>query len=173
MSVPVFYDCEASSIGGLPIEIGWADPATDEIRAEGHLVKPPSHWNMRKVWDPDAQKLHGIARADLDRDGRPCFLVARRMNETLAGRELFSDAPGDDERWLRIVFEEAGCDPAFTVRRMHADELIGNLAVNRGWTPAAYEIIKEETTRRAPRTHRAADDALHLALLWRLVSRGP
>lgn len=40
---PVFYDCEASCIGGLPIEIAWAfvDPTTGEIRSESHFVKPP------------------------------------------------------------------------------------------------------------------------------------
>jgi hypothetical protein len=34
--VPVFYDCEASCIGGLPIEIGWAflDVSTSEIQSE-------------------------------------------------------------------------------------------------------------------------------------------
>ena len=43
------------------------------------------------------------------------------MNEVLAGRELFSDAPVDDERWLRIIFDEAGFDPAFTIRKTYAD----------------------------------------------------
>jgi hypothetical protein len=41
--LPVFYDFEASSIGGLPIEIGWvfADPKSRGIHSEGHLIKPP------------------------------------------------------------------------------------------------------------------------------------
>ena len=45
-TAPVFYDCEASCIGGLPIEIGWAfvDMLTGEIRSKNHVVKPPSHW---------------------------------------------------------------------------------------------------------------------------------
>jgi hypothetical protein len=92
--VPVFYDCEASCIGGLPIEIGWAfiDTATGEIQSESHLVKPPLHWDMLSVWDPDAEKLHGISLEQLHAQGRPPFEVARRMNEVLSGRELFSDA---------------------------------------------------------------------------------
>ena len=38
--VPVFYDCEASCIGGLPIEIGWAfiDTATGEIQSETDIL---------------------------------------------------------------------------------------------------------------------------------------
>ena len=117
--VPVFYDCEASCIGGLPIEIGWAfiDTSRGGIQSESHLVRPPLHWDMKPVWDPDAEKLHGISLEQLLAQGRPPFEVARRMNAVLAGRELFSDAPADDERWLRIIFDEAGLDPAFTIRR--------------------------------------------------------
>ena len=63
--IPVFYDCEASCIGGLPIEIGWAfiDTSTGEIQSESHLIKPPLYWDMQPVWDPDAEKLHGIPMA--------------------------------------------------------------------------------------------------------------
>ena len=83
--VPVFYDCEASCIGGLPIEIGWAfiDTSTGEIQSESHLLKPPLHWDMQPVWDPDAEKLHGISLEQLHAQGRPPFEVARRMNEVL------------------------------------------------------------------------------------------
>ena len=101
--VPVFYDREATCIGGLPIEIGWAfiDTATGEIQSESHLVKPPLHWDMQPVWDPDAEELHGISLEQLLAQGRPPFKVARRMNEVLTGK-LLSDAPADDERWLRF-----------------------------------------------------------------------
>ena len=71
--VLVFYDCEASCIGGLPIEIGWAfvDVPTGEIQSESHLVKPPLHWDMQPVWDPDAEKLHGISLEQLLAAVRP------------------------------------------------------------------------------------------------------
>jgi hypothetical protein len=172
---PVFYDCEATCIGGLPIEIGWAfaELATGEITSESHLVKPPSYWDMEPVWDPDAEKLHKISRSLLISDGRPPFEIARRMNESLAGRELFSDGPADDERWLRIVFDEAGFDPAFTIRRVHANVLIADLAAKRGWDSARYEVAKSEAARAAPRKHRAEADARHLAALWLMIARGP
>jgi hypothetical protein len=172
--VPVFYDCEASCIGGLPIEIGWAfiDKATGEIQSESYLIKPPLHWDMQPVWDPDAEKLHRISLEQLLAHGRPTFEVARRMNEVLAGRELFSDGPADDERWLRIIFEEAGSDPAFTIRRTHADVLITQLAVKLGWDSGSYEAAKAEVDRISPRTHRAEADARHLAVLWRMISKG-
>jgi hypothetical protein len=173
--VPVFYDCEASCIGGSPIEIGWAfiDMSTGEIQSESHLVKPPLRWDMQPVWDPDAEKLHGISLKQLLAHGRPPFEIARRMNDVLAGRELFADAPADDERWLRIIFEEAGPDPAFTIRRTHADVLIAQLAAKLGWDSASYEAAKAEADRVFPRTHRAEADVRLCAVLWRMISNGP
>ena len=146
--VPVFYDCEASCIGGLPIEIGWAfiDTSTGEIQSESHLVKPPLHWDMQPVWDPDAEKLHGISLEQLHAQGRPPFEVARRMNEVLAGRELFSDAPADDERWLRIILDEAGLDPAFTIRRTYADVLMRSLQRSSGGTAPAMRPPSQKRT---------------------------
>jgi hypothetical protein len=74
----------------VTIEIGWAsiDTSTGEIQSESHLVRPPLHWDMQPVWDPDAEKLHGISLKQLLAQGRPA----------------------DDERWLRIIFDEAGPD---------------------------------------------------------------
>jgi len=158
---PVFYDCEAFCIGDLPIEINWAfiDTATGEIQSESHLVKPPLHWDMQPVWDPDAEKLHGISLEQLNAQGHPPFEVARRMNEVLAGRELFSDAPADDERWLRIIFDEAGLHLAFTIRRTHADVLVAQLAAKLGWDSASHETAKSEADRNSPKMHRAEADA--------------
>jgi hypothetical protein len=172
--VPVFYDCEASGLGGLPIEIGWAfvDMSTGDIQSESHLVKPPSHWNMRLVWDPDAEKLHRISMPQLVAHGRPPFQIARRMNDVLAGRELFSDGPDEDERWLRIVFDEAGLDPAFTIRRFHADVFLAQLAAQLGWASTAYRAAKQQAARLSPPTHRAEADARHWAVLWRIIATG-
>src|ERR1700736_2500361 len=90
---PVFYDCEASSFDGMPIEIGWAfvDSLSGEGRSEGDLIKPPADWNIKAVWDPHAEKVHGITLTQLLRDGRPPLEIAARMNDVLSGRELFSD----------------------------------------------------------------------------------
>jgi hypothetical protein len=68
------------------------------------------------------------------------------MNEVLAGRELFSDAPADDERWLRIIFDEAGLDPAFTIRRTDADVLTSQLAAKLGWDSVSYDAPRQKRT---------------------------
>ena len=67
--------------------LAFIDTSTGEIQSESHLVKPPLHWDMQPVWDPDAEKLHGISLEQLHAQGRPPFEVALRMNEVLAGRE--------------------------------------------------------------------------------------
>ena len=55
-AVPVFYDFEASSLDGFPIEIGWAraDLASGTILSEGHLIRPPAAWDVRGTWDSSA-----------------------------------------------------------------------------------------------------------------------
>jgi len=65
-------------------EIGWAfvNTGTGEVQSESDLVKPPLHWDMQPVWDPDAEKLHGISLEQLLAQGRPPLEVARRMNDS-------------------------------------------------------------------------------------------
>ena len=118
---PVFYDCEASSLDGFVIEIGWAlaPPGGGKIVSAGYLVRPAPDWEIEASWDPNAEALHGVSLDHLLKHGRPAWEVARTMNRALAGRELFSDSP-NDELWTRQIFDEAGVDPAFTMRRMDA-----------------------------------------------------
>jgi len=170
---PVFYDCEASDLEGYPIEVGWAfsDAATGVVVSESHLIKPPDDWPVKESWDRAAERLHGIALAQLWRDGRPVWEVAQRMNAVLGGRELFSDAP-QDETWLRLLFDAAGFEPTFTIRRTDARVLISQAAADRGLDEAAYARAKALATETAPRRHCAEADARHLALIWHIVALG-
>jgi hypothetical protein len=173
----------------LPIEIGWAfvDPATGEIFSEGHLIKPPPNWDLGPVWDPDAEKLHKITREELYAHGRTPVEIADRMNKALAGRELFSDHPLDDERWWFMIWQTSGVsmgttgdlegictiEPTFEVRQPNAENVIARLAIKRGWDGAGFDAAKAEASRIAPIKHRAEADARHLAVLWLMISRGP
>jgi hypothetical protein len=170
---PVFYDCEASDLEGYPIEVGWAftDPATGALVSESHLIKPPAEWPVKESWDRAAERLHGIALAQLWREGRAVWEVAQRMNAVLGGRELFSDAP-QDEAWLRLLFDAAGCEPGFTIRRTDARVLISQAAVHSGLDEAAYAHAERLAIEMAPRRHRAEADARHLAVLWHIVALG-
>jgi DNA polymerase III epsilon subunit-like protein len=168
---PVFYDCEASALDGYPIETGWVYIAegTETLVSEGYLVRPTSDWTLHGHWDPRAEALHGITPEQLSAQGRPPQQVAQQMNRVLASRELFSDS-ALDEAWLRQVFDEAGLEPAFTIRRFDAIRLIVQLAAGRGITKGRFASAQREAQRLAPRTHRAEPDARHLATLWHIVS---
>ena len=83
VSVPVFYDCEASDVEGYPIEIGWAflDPEARTVVSESHLIRPPDDWPIKESWDRAAE--------------RPCAEVGRGK------RSAFS---GERERLTRTVY---------------------------------------------------------------------
>ena len=165
--VPVFYDIEASSLDGFPIEIGWAraDLAMGAILSEGHLVRPPPDWDVRGTWDPSAASRHRIVFDELWRTGRAVLEIARRMNESLGGSELFADSPFD-EAWLQQLFDAAGTDIEFSVRRTDPAVLIGALAGDR----ATYAAAKRQALRIAPPNHRAEADARHWAALWAIIA---
>jgi hypothetical protein len=165
---PVFYDCEASGLEGFVIEIGWAftPPGGGKIVSAGYLVRPAPDWEIDASWDPNAEALHGVSLDHLLKHGRPAWEVARTMNRALAGRELFSDSP-KDELWTRQIFDEAGVDPTFTLRRMDANVLLERAIADRGFDLARYRRVKEEAERH--RRHRAKADALVWATLWRMV----
>jgi hypothetical protein len=126
---------------------------------------------MKPVWDPDAEKLHCISLRLLIRDGRPPLEIATRMNQVLAGRELFSDSPVDDERWLKLLFGAAGIEPAFTVDRRNADRLTRQVAAELGWDVEAYEAVKAEAEQLFTKRHRAEADARYWACVWQIVSK--
>jgi hypothetical protein len=146
------------------------DPSSGEIHSESHLIKPPAHWDLNPVWDPDAEKLHGISVRQLTRDGWPPRQVADRMNQALNRRELFADSPVDDERWLKLLFDEAAVERQFELGHLKAGVLIEQLASAQGCDKCGYDEAREEASRLAPRRHRAEPDARYWAVLWGMIS---
>ena len=147
----------------------WRKPS--EVVCSERTIRPPDDWPVKETWDRAAERLHGITLAQLCRDGRPTWEVARRMNTVLDGRELSSDAL-QDEAWLRPLFDTAGLDPTFTIRRTDARILIWRVAADLGMDEATYARAKALAEELAPRRHRAEADAGHLAVFWNIVVRG-
>ena len=168
---PAFYDCEASSLVGFPIEIGWAyvDLPSMQIRSEAYLIRPPDHWWSDFIWDPEAEKLHGIPRQTLLQDGYPPREVAGRLNEALKDRQLYSDSPPYDEPWLRSVFAEAGLLPAFALSKTSAVGILGRLARAKSIDSHTFQRINAAALQIEPHRHRAEPDARYLAVLWKLM----
>lgn len=102
-SIPII-DIEASGLhfDSYPIEI--AVLAENKVRS--WLIKPESTWNY---WSERAEEMHGISRAELEKDGLAAEVVAQQLNDVAesVGGILYSDAVFWDEDWLKTLFHAA------------------------------------------------------------------
>ena len=155
-----FIDFEASGLGAKtwPIEVGWAFA---DGAGESFLISPAPEWSMDD-WDPRAERLHGISPKMLSDLGVNASVACERLTRALSGCAVYSDAPDWDGFWLMRLFDVASRKPPirlkdFTVLMppMRADQKSALLA-------------RADMT--APRRHRAGEDALHLAALYRLAA---
>jgi hypothetical protein len=170
----VFVDFEASSLSdrSYPIEVGWvfADGAS-----EAFLIRPAPGW---ADWDPAAEAIHRISRAELLANGTPHDRVARRMTEALAGHDLRASAPSWDGKWLSALLRAAGL-PRHSLRLRDTDEAIAETAreiLAAAVPPEALDAAVAEAlalARRAgrpgPPAHRALADAEQERSRWLAV----
>jgi hypothetical protein len=110
-----FLDLEASSLdsGSFPIEVGWVDEAG---QGESYLIRPEGNWIGWTAWpwpgwSDASEKLHGISRDLLTRDGQPAATIAARAHDTLSGHVICSDNPAFDEYWLGMLLRTGGYHP--------------------------------------------------------------
>lgn len=155
-AVPCVLDIEASGFGraSYPIELGWVLP---DGRARCMLVRPTPAWTH---WDPQAERVHGIARDTLLTHGHPPVAVARALNADLAGQTVYCDGWAHDYPWLGALFEEAGQQPRFRLEpaaRLLDDARLARLDHARS---AAMQALGAQR-------HRASNDAraLQMALV--------
>lgn len=120
----VFLDFEASSLSdrSYPIEVAWV---FEDGRSESHLIAQAPSWTD---WDPAAERIHGIARDTLIRDGIPHDVVAARMVEVLSGHALFVSAPSWDGKWMSALLRAAGL-PRHALRLKDTDVALRETAV--------------------------------------------
>jgi hypothetical protein len=150
----LFIDFEASCLPrdgrSFPIEVGLADGAGWSC---AWLIRPVPAW-ADWTWADEAEALHGIDRATLERDGRSAIDVLTELNAIARGRDVIADHDFD-RLWLATLADAAGRQPAFGIR--HIAELV--------------DCTGPDDTRRAvavantkfPIRHRARFDALWLA----------
>lgn len=155
-----FVDFEASGLGARtwPIEVGWA---FEDGAGESHLISPAPEWSMDN-WDPGAERLHGVTTKMLSDLGANASLVCDRMMKALAGCDVYSDAPDWDGYWMMRLFDAAGRKSA--IRLKDFASLMPPVSAEQKATLLA------SADSMAPRRHRAAEDALHLATLYRLAA---
>jgi len=158
-TLPCVLDIEASGFGrgSYPIEIGFVLP---DGTAYCTLIAPEETWTH---WDGDAERMHGISRALLQRHGRSAREVALELNHRLDGRAVYSDNWAHDYAWLARLFDSADAVPTFRLR--HLRELMSENAVEH--FDAARAVVERNLQLRR---HRASSDArvlqLSLARVW-------
>lgn len=167
----VFLDFEASGLGKrcFPIEVGWV---FEDGRTEEHLIRPAPGW---EEWDPEAERIHGLSRERLAREGEPHEQVAQRMIAALGGHALYASAPSWDGQWLSRLLRAAGL-PRHALRLRDTEEARREaaLAALDGVDPArrdgvlqAVMAALEQESRAAAPAHRALADAEREMALWR------
>ena len=109
-----FLDIEASGLhpGSFPIEVAWV---LEDGVGEAHLIRPEPEW---RLWDSNAEAMHGLSRDILAREGRPAAEVALRAAAALRGRHVYSDAVGSDGSWLDQLLDTASV-PTVKLRDVH------------------------------------------------------
>ena len=167
----VFLDFEASGLGkgGFPIEVGWV---FEDGRTEEHLIRPAPGW---EEWDPAAERIHGLSRERLAREGEPHDEVARRMVAVLSDHALYASAPSWDGQWLSRLLRAAGL-PRHALRLRDTEEARRDaaLAALADLAPARRDSLLEAVlaelereSRAASPAHRALADAEREMALWR------
>jgi hypothetical protein len=135
-----------------------------EIAFAGQLIRPHAQWAGLN-WDMEAESVHNIARAELVRDGVDVEEVAKWALAEIGDGVIYTDAPDFDGAWLAMILEAADC--RLDARRF----LEGRIRYSSGPdcvdTELANLYVREEY-RLGLRRHRAADDAMRLALTYRL-----
>ncbi len=156
--LPVFIDIEASGFGhdSYPIEIGVAFSDGSQYSS---LIKPAPHW---QYWDPHAESIHGIDRQQLLRDGASASVVAKELNELLAGQTAYSDGWVVDKPWLDQLFRASSQDPKFWLSPV---ELILSEAQMVSWQATREALLPTFTGR----LHRAGSDARLNQMTWQTL----
>ena len=156
----VFLDFEASSLSNqsYPIEVGWVG---EDGNGEAHLIRPAPDWTD---WDASAAVVHGITRAQLQREGEPHEQVCARLLELFSHNTVLASAPSWDGHWLSMLLRASG-HPRHLVRLQDSDVAFANALNGRpGDVAARIEAAKEAAK---PSGHRALGDAKREWAIWR------
>lgn len=167
-----FLDVEASGHhdSSYPIEVGWSD---DALETDSFLIRPPPEWGTDD-WLGEAQDVHGITREQLMDEGVSLQEAVARLNDLLADKFVFSDAPGFDLAWLRRLYVSADRRIAFGLHDETA-AVAFHLEPKEEDIPALMKRYAEAfvlSEQIYPHTHRAAPDAMGMAATFRMTVDG-
>lgn len=168
----VFIDFEASGLmpGSYPIEIGWAIASRhdDTIVTGSKLIRNDDWLDELHLWDYQAEDVHKINRNGLMMLGVSPVSAILAFEKAIDGRTLvLSDAPSYDGRWLHMLYDAAGRTCPVRVDNWS----IAFDSEDTDERKFEYYSKPHVLEKIAPHTHRAEQDALSMATLWRLTRR--
>ncbi|MBT2187573.1 3'-5' exonuclease [Sphingobium nicotianae] len=154
----IAIDFEASCLPrygqSFPIEVGIASPMG---WSQSWLIRPHASWAGWQ-WSAEAESLHGISRARLEREGLDVAQVARYLKTAVGGDQVIADSCLDDD-WSRILFAAAGDRHPLPVHCLADLQEFHDVEPDR----LAHAMAEADVQR--TRRHRAEDDARWLARL--------
>jgi DNA polymerase III epsilon subunit-like protein len=162
LTTPAFLDFEASSldlIASYPIEVGVCLP---DGSLHSWLIQPHVLW---LDWSESAERVHGITRETLEKEGLPIREVALALNEILSG-QVFCDAWTFDSFWMHRLFRAARTLPEF---QLESVAMVLTPQQVQQWAAARQRVISNLGLP----IHRAANDALILQKTWQSIGQDP
>jgi hypothetical protein len=150
-------DFEASCLPrhGLsyPIEVGIAGDG----QAQSWLIRPHDDW-AGWHWSAEAEGLHGLSFAQVERDGLPVETVLAELAAAAEGHRLVADSV-IDQYWLETLADAAGQATPFMID--HVSLLLDEQRAGERRIMEAVAFADGQY----PVRHRAASDALWLSSL--------
>jgi len=156
----IILDFESSGLmrGSFPVEVAWAG---EDLQVQSHLICPTEIWLAdNRLWDPAAERMHGLSLSLLKQKGEPVTQVAGAMLDGLESASIYSNNPLYDQDWLHCLLSAAGCDQPIKV--LDFNRLLAEITDIEGIN-LAYHIANEMS----PATHRATADVLNLWEVYR------
>jgi len=173
--IPIFLDCEASSLGpqSYPIQIAWCDPYGN---IKSHMINVYLYPDHYRDWDPAAQKIHGLSRKHLMSIGKPPELVVEHMIEELSGKTIYTDAPDYDGFWVERLFQSVNSKCDFKIENIEI--LLRKLLPEEYWIfdsnsysfPIAH-VYKQARINCGLPAHKADHDVAYLIELYKESKR--
>ena len=160
--LPTFIDMEASGLGNtsFPIEVAWNN---SDGMITSRLVKPVPDWTS---WDLEAERIHGIQRAELEAHGIPPAEVCALIRASLSGKTAYSDAPELERFWLNRLFQAGeNVDCPILVLGISQVPVIRAVCYERG----LYDRLKQQALDEVGRVHRAEADVAILVRVFELA----
>jgi DNA polymerase III epsilon subunit-like protein len=159
----IFLDYEATGllVPTNPIEIGIA---MADGYAESFLIKPSPVWEQVN-WHPEAIRIHGLTPKDVEA-GTECEVIAHWLNNLCRGKIVISDNPEYEKYWTNRIF--LATDIKSELEIYHFKPIINEVLSISKLPERQFQKNIRDIEVNFKVTHRALDDAL----FWAMVFRG-